>query len=325
MADEDVDDILERLQKKYNVPQAHIDFIEKDVEDALDLAPNSQKAEIAAIEATLKSIPYFLTKKVGSGAFGNVFAGVRREDQKVIAVKIIDLEESKDDIATINREIMALVNGKTCTQLTQYFGSHVVETMLWIGMEYVDGGSVLDRVKAADKGGLDEDMIAVISREILTGLKFLWLEGKIHRDIKAANVLVSKDGQVKLADFGASRQLTETVQKCDTFVGSPYWMAPEILTEKEYDGKADIWSLGITCLEMATGKPPYSTVHPLQVLAVIAGKPSPTLPEGKYSKDFEAFLAACLQKEPKNRPSIELLLEMPFIKKSGSLDTLKMK
>jgi serine/threonine-protein kinase 24/25/MST4 len=319
MCDEEVEDVIERLQAKFNLPQAHCDFLERDIEDALDLTAANAKIELAAIEENLETIPYFLTGKVGSGAFGSVFAGVRREDGKQIAVKIIDLEESQDDIATINREIMALVNGKTCQQLTQYYGSHVVETMLWIGMEYVDGGSVLDRVK--ELGKLPEETSAIICRETLLGLKFLWMEGKIHRDIKAANILVSKAGHVKLADFGASRQLTETVQKCDTFVGSPYWMAPEILTEKLYDGKADVWSLGITCLEMTLGKPPNSTIHPLQVLGVIAKSPSPTLPDG-YSREFNEFVDACLQKDPTKRPSVDALLEYRFIKGAGELSEL---
>jgi serine/threonine-protein kinase 24/25/MST4 len=150
----------------------------------------------------------------------------------------------------------------------------------------------------------------------------LWADGKIHRDIKCANILMRKDGEIKLADFGASRQLTDTVTKCDTFVGSPYWMAPEILTQQQYDGKADIWSLGITCLEMTTGKPPLSTVHPLQVLAMIAQKPSPTLPPGKYSKEFEQFIAACLVKDPIERPALEILAAMPFVTAAGPLSEL---
>jgi serine/threonine protein kinase len=114
-------------------------------------------------------MPYFLTDKVGSGAFGSVYKGIRRKDEKIIALKIIDLEESQDDIATINREIMALVNGKTCKQLTQYYGSHVNGTFLWIAMEFVDGGSIHDLVKKSGTAGLQESVIAIIVREVIDG------------------------------------------------------------------------------------------------------------------------------------------------------------
>jgi len=236
----------------------------------------------------------------------------------LVAIKVIDLEESKDDIQTINKEITTLVNGKACPQLINYFGSIVFGTNLWIVMEYVDGGSILDKIK---KKPLSEQEIAVVVKEVLFGLQYLSMEGKIHRDIKAANILLARNGQVKLADFGASGQLTDTMTKCSTFVGSPYWMAPAVLTQNQYDGKADIWSLGITCYEMCTGHPPSSTVPPLRLVNLIPRAPPPTLPEGS-SPEFIEFVHKCLTKDPGVRPGIKELLKMDFVSKAGKTSTL---
>ena len=197
-------------------------------------------------------------------------------------------------------------------------GSVVFGTKLWICMEYVDGGSILDRVHTSV---LSEREIAVVVKEVLSGLLYLASEGKIHRDIKAANILLSKTGQVKLADFGATAQLTDTMTKCSTFVGSPYWMAPEVMTQNTYDGKADIWSLGITCYEMAVGHPPYANVHPLKLVSLIPRQPPPTLPAG-YSVEFSDFLAKCLVKDPLQRASIKELLRTPFVTQAGDTSTL---
>jgi serine/threonine-protein kinase 24/25/MST4 len=287
--------------------------------------------------------------QVGSGAFGNVYKGftatcptastlpthssctpltyslspcvsprLRKRDQLPVAIKVIDLEESKDDIQTINKEITALSHGKFCPQLINYYGSVVFGTKLWIVMEYVDGGSILDRIK---KKTLTEDEIAVVVKEVLSGLLYLSNEGKIHRDIKAANILLSKTGQVKLADFGATAQLTDTMTKCSTFVGSPYWMAPEVMTQNHYDGKADIWSLGITCYEMAVGHPPNANVHPLKLVSLIPRQAPPTLPPG-HSAEFSEFLGRCLVKDPLARASIKELLRTSFVNKAGKTATL---
>jgi len=189
---------------------------------------------------------------------------------------------------------------------------------LWIMMEYIDGGSVLDKMKSAP---LDEKQCAVVCREVLSGLKFLAGEGKIHRDIKAANILVTTAGQVKLADFGATGELTATKAQCNTFVGSPYWMAPEILTSNKYDGKADIWSLGITCIEMATGKVPNHNLIPLKVISQIPLRPPPKLPDN-FSPEFREFVAKCLTKNPLERPTIQELMRMPFITNSSGIRTV---
>jgi len=318
----DADAVIEQWQEKYNLGVDWLELLARDVDDAFDLIdPTKRDAVLAHLEKEIAESEFIIEKLIGSGAFGSVYRGKRKRDNLQIAIKIIDLEESKEDISTINREIKALVDGKSCSQLTNYYGSTLHGTKLWIIMEYVDGGSILDRLK---EKLLDEKEIAVVVREVLEGLKYLGNEGKIHRDIKAANILLSRNGEVKLADFGASGQLTDSMSKCNTFVGSPYWMAPEVLTQNKYDGKkADVWSLGITCIEMGEGKPPHAKLSPVQVIGLIPHQPPPQLAPNKYSADFQNFVARCLEHNPQQRPSIKDLFNHPFVKNAGKTDILR--
>lgn len=180
-------------------------------------------------------------------------------------------------------------------------------------MEYCGGGSIAEVCKVLDSG-LDEDAIALICREALKGLKYLHKIHKLHRDIKGGNILLTENGQVKLADFGVSAKLFDTFSKRNTFVGTPYWMAPEVVLESMYDGRADVWSLGITAIEMAEINPPNADMHPMRVLMMIPRSGKPRLKnKERWSSEFHDFLSQCFEKDMRNRPTAEMLLKHPFV------------
>ncbi|KAF7593382.1 putative protein serine/threonine kinase [Aspergillus hancockii] len=260
---------------------------------------------------------YMKQNCIGGGSFGRVYKGVDMRSGASVAIKIIDVENAEDEVEDIIQEI-AILSELNSPYVTRYHGSFLKGSSLWIVMEFCSGGSCSDLMRP---GTIPEEYIVIILRELLRGLDYLHSDKKLHRDVKAANILLTSSGQVKLADFGVSGQLSATMTKKNTFVGTPFWMAPEVIKQSGYDYKADIWSLGITAIELATGEPPYSDIHPMKVLFLIPKNPPPTL-QGNYSKAFKNFVELCLRRDPRERPSAKELLEHPFIKRAKKTNYL---
>eukprot|EP00477_Mikrocytos_mackini_P000309 GAHX01000325.1.p1 GENE.GAHX01000325.1~~GAHX01000325.1.p1 ORF type:complete len:376 (-),score=83.28 GAHX01000325.1:35-1162(-) len=261
---------------------------------------------------------YKLLEKIGSGSFGKVYKAIRLSDNKTVAVKIIELETIEDELDEIVNEISSLAICRN-EYITNFYGSKIMGTQLWIIMEFMGGGSLRDVLKSV--GELSERQIGGILLGVVNGLAYLHSEKCIHRDVKAANVLLGAPSKVKLADFGVTAKISETMSKRKTFVGTPFWMAPEVIEHKPYDEKADIWSLGITAIELATGEPPHAELHPMRALFVIPKAAPPTLPSRAtgWSKDFKNFVDLCLNHTPEKRPSSAELLKHPFLKKGKGL------
>ncbi|OHS98334.1 STE family protein kinase [Tritrichomonas foetus] len=253
---------------------------------------------------------------IGRGNFGTVYKSFNKKTGQILAVKEINLEESDDDLTEIQKEIDML---RACESqyVVKYYGCTVVGRHLWIIMEYMGGGSIRELLQIKV---MPEQKIAIVLQQVLHALEFLHRGRKIHRDIKAANILLNTDGEVKLADFGVASSL-ESRNKATTFVGTPFWMAPEVIAENGYDEKCDIWSLGITAIEMAKGLPPYSDFPARKVLMLIPQNEPPSL-EGDFSPQFKDFVKQCLIKNPLQRASATQLLQHPFIKNAKRKDLL---
>ena len=267
----------------------------------------------------LTSERFELGPRIGRGSAGDVHTARDKLTDDVVAVKLVDLEEAEDEVEDIQREISYLMQ---CSSpfVTKYLGCWLDpgSTRLAIAMEYMAGGSVADLISDAFGGPLPESACAVVCRDLLYALDYLHGEGKIHRDVKCANVLLTGAGEIRLADLGVAGTLTQTLggNKRRTFTGTPFWMAPEVIQAHESDGynsKCDIWSLGITAMEAANGTPPYSDLHPMRVLFFIPKNPPPRLEGASFSAEFKEFCAACLQKDPDRRPRAAQLVNHRFI------------
>ncbi|KAH8107474.1 Pkinase-domain-containing protein [Phellopilus nigrolimitatus] len=252
---------------------------------------------------------------VGKGAYGSVHRGVELATGNVVALKIINLDTADDDVEDIQREVALLAHLRDAVNITKYYGCYLDGPRVWIVMEYAHGGSVRTLMKACATGHVAERYIVLITRELLLALAYLHKAGVIHRDIKAANVLITATGKVILCDFGVSALLVTQHSKRNTLVGTPYWMAPEVAQPvPAYDTKADIWSLGITIYEMVTGSPPHSNLDGIKVVHLIPRSKPPRLGDGEGSKDLRDFVHSCLRESPVERPPAEELSKTKWIK-----------
>ncbi|XP_054089393.1 mitogen-activated protein kinase kinase kinase kinase 3 isoform X7 [Zeugodacus cucurbitae] len=258
---------------------------------------------------------YELIQKIGSGTYGDVYKAKRIQSNELAAIKVIKLEPT-DDIQIIQQEIIMMRDCRHKNIIT-YYGSYLRRDKLWICMEYCGGGSLQDIYQVT--GPLSEQQIAYMCRETLKGLEYLHTMGKMHRDIKGANILLTEQGDVKLADFGVSAQITATINKRKSFIGTPYWMAPEVAAVERkggYNQLCDIWAVGITAIELAELQPPMFDLHPMRALFLMSksGFKPPTLSnKEKWSTTFHNFLKTALTKNPKKRPTAECLLKHPFV------------
>ncbi|XP_031753941.1 misshapen-like kinase 1 isoform X7 [Xenopus tropicalis] len=264
-----------------------------------------------------------LVEVVGNGTYGQVYKGRHVKTGQLAAIKVMDVTEDEEE--EIKQEINMLKKYSHHRNIATYYGAFIKKSppgnddQLWLVMEFCGAGSVTDLVKNTKGNALKEDCIAYICREILRGLSHLHAHKVIHRDIKGQNVLLTENAEVKLVDFGVSAQLDRTVGRRNTFIGTPYWMAPEVIACDEnpdatYDYRSDIWSLGITAIEMAEGAPPLCDMHPMRALFLIPRNPPPKLKSKKWSKKFIDFIDTCLIKNYMSRPPTEQLLKHPFIK-----------
>ncbi|XP_041441061.1 misshapen-like kinase 1 L homeolog isoform X2 [Xenopus laevis] len=264
-----------------------------------------------------------LVEVVGNGTYGQVYKGRHVKTGQLAAIKVMDVTEDEEE--EIKQEINMLKKYSHHRNIATYYGAFIKKSppgnddQLWLVMEFCGAGSVTDLVKNTKGNALKEDCIAYICREILRGLSHLHAHKVIHRDIKGQNVLLTENAEVKLVDFGVSAQLDRTVGRRNTFIGTPYWMAPEVIACDEnpdatYDYRSDIWSLGITAIEMAEGAPPLCDMHPMRALFLIPRNPPPKLKSKKWSKKFIDFIDTCLIKNYMSRPPTEPLLKHPFIR-----------
>nr|XP_006815628.1 PREDICTED: mitogen-activated protein kinase kinase kinase kinase 5 [Saccoglossus kowalevskii] len=255
-----------------------------------------------------------LIQRIGSGTYGDVYKARMRSTGELAAIKVIKIEPG-DDFSIIQQEILMMRECKH-PNIVAYFGSYLRREKLWIAMEYCGGGSLQDIYHIT--GPLTELQIAYVCKETLTGLDYMHNVGKMHRDIKGANILLTEEGDIKLADFGVSAQITQTMCKRKSFIGTPYWMAPEVAAVERkggYNYQCDVWAVGITAIELAELQPPMFDLHPMRALFLMSKSgfvPPKLRDKEKWSPVFHNFIKMALTKNPKRRPTADKMLQHQF-------------
>lgn len=289
----------------------------------LDVKPLPDEKQISLEDLIIKdqdpNLLYKDATKISEGASGEVFLATEIAKNRKVAIK--KMVVNSKNIALISMEIQIMMTSKH-ENIVEYIGSYIVDKKLWVVMEFMDEGcltAILDQYP--NNVQMTEAEISYVCRENLKGLLYVHAMHRIHRDIKSDNILLNSKGDIKIADFGYAAQLTQQKTKRITIVGTPYWMAPELIRGQDYDQKVDIWSLGVMIMEMAEGEPPYIDFPPIRALFLITTKGIPELKDqDKWSPEFKDFVSKCLNNSAELRPTCKELLDHEFITKHKSFD-----